>query len=316
MTTNQIDINLQTIENLEADRVQLSEDTYSYSDDDILQDVIADMDDRITAGVGVTLSNATPLVESGAGDAGTGTEASRDDHVHPDDGGGGGGGSMDPSTEAFIYEELFSPSTTVAATEFFYAGACFAQPSGTGATVSRSASEAGHPGIFNCLTGTTTTGHGTFASGGSSVAIIGGGVVRWSAVLRPSTLSNGTNTYTIRSGWCSALNANGTEAIMFRYTDSVNSGNWEAVCRNSNAETVISSSVPVASATWVKLSWEANSAGTEVEFFIDDVSIGTINTNVPTTGMRFLPLSVVKSAGTNARGCEIDAYWATYTVTR
>jgi hypothetical protein len=35
------------------------------------------------AGGGVALSSATPLVESGAGSAGTGTAASRDDHVHP-----------------------------------------------------------------------------------------------------------------------------------------------------------------------------------------------------------------------------------------
>jgi hypothetical protein len=36
----------------------------------------------------VALSDATPLVESGAGDPGVGTEASRDDHVHPAAGGG------------------------------------------------------------------------------------------------------------------------------------------------------------------------------------------------------------------------------------
>jgi hypothetical protein len=36
----------------------------------------------------VALSDATPLVESGSGDAGVGTEASRDDHVHPAAGGG------------------------------------------------------------------------------------------------------------------------------------------------------------------------------------------------------------------------------------
>ena len=43
-------------------------------------------------GGGASLSDNTPIVESGAGSAGTGTEASRDDHVHPAAGGGGGGG--------------------------------------------------------------------------------------------------------------------------------------------------------------------------------------------------------------------------------
>lgn len=39
---------------------------------------------------GASLSSATPLVESGAGAAGSGVDASRDDHVHPALGGGGG----------------------------------------------------------------------------------------------------------------------------------------------------------------------------------------------------------------------------------
>jgi PKD repeat protein len=49
------------------------------------------------SGSGVALSDATPIVESGSGASGTGTEASRDDHVHPDDGGGGGGGMSVPT---------------------------------------------------------------------------------------------------------------------------------------------------------------------------------------------------------------------------
>lgn len=51
-----------------------------------------DADGHDTIG-GVTLSDDTPLVESGSGDPGVATEASRSDHVHPDD--GGGSGSLD-----------------------------------------------------------------------------------------------------------------------------------------------------------------------------------------------------------------------------
>src|SRR4051812_9894820 len=40
-----------------------------------------------TGGSGVALSDNTPLVDAGAGDPGVGTEASRDDHVHPSSGG-------------------------------------------------------------------------------------------------------------------------------------------------------------------------------------------------------------------------------------
>lgn len=51
------------------------------------------VEDALNAGAAITLSDDIPLVESGTGSAGTSTEASRSDHVHPDDGGGGGGGS-------------------------------------------------------------------------------------------------------------------------------------------------------------------------------------------------------------------------------
>jgi hypothetical protein len=64
------------------------------------------------AGSGVTLSDDTPLVESGTGDEGTSGEASRSDHVHPADGGGGGGGTrafgLDPATPDATYGDEFT----------------------------------------------------------------------------------------------------------------------------------------------------------------------------------------------------------------
>lgn len=42
--------------------------------------------DEVAAGGGVALSDDTPLLESGSGSAGTASEASRSDHVHPDAG--------------------------------------------------------------------------------------------------------------------------------------------------------------------------------------------------------------------------------------
>lgn len=47
------------------------------------------------SGSGPDLSDDTPLVESGSGDPGVSTDASRSDHVHPADGGVGGGGAAE-----------------------------------------------------------------------------------------------------------------------------------------------------------------------------------------------------------------------------
>jgi len=62
------------------------------------QYVICTPAEVIEAGDGATLSSRTPLVESGSGAPGTGSAASRDDHVHP--AGGGGGGTTTPLSDA------------------------------------------------------------------------------------------------------------------------------------------------------------------------------------------------------------------------
>ena len=61
---------------------------------------------------GVSLSSATPLVESGSGSAGTGTEASRDDHVHPAAGGGGMGRLLLSSDHAtpIVFDDILQAS--------------------------------------------------------------------------------------------------------------------------------------------------------------------------------------------------------------
>lgn len=70
----------------------------------------ADIDHTGLTGVGgAALSSATPLVESGAGGAGAGTAASKDDHVHPAAAGGG-------LLQAFVVKLTSGDLTTVSTT--------------------------------------------------------------------------------------------------------------------------------------------------------------------------------------------------------
>jgi hypothetical protein len=58
---------------------------------------------------GAALSDATPLVEAGAGDPGVGTEASRDDHVHPAASSSGGIGEIlisDTPSTPLVFADL------------------------------------------------------------------------------------------------------------------------------------------------------------------------------------------------------------------
>jgi hypothetical protein len=69
----------------------------------------------------IALSSATPLVESGSGSAGSGTAASKDDHVHPAAGGGGGGHILITDTPAgspLVFADLLQND---AGTDLLYA---------------------------------------------------------------------------------------------------------------------------------------------------------------------------------------------------
>lgn len=124
-------------------------------------------------------------------------------------------------------------------------------------------------------------------------------------------LSDATNRYIIRVGLITAAyNANPASGIFFRYSDNVNSGKYECVCRNANVETVINTTIaPAISTNWDKLEWRINAAGTSVEFFINNVSQGTIATNIPTTTYLLLWFVLHKVSGSSSQLMDIDAYY-------
>lgn len=131
-----------------------------------------------------------------------------------------------------------------------------------------------------------------------------------------SAASNSTERYITRQGLITAAyNADPTSGIYFRYTDNVNSGNWQCVCRNGGSETVINTSVaPAITTNWDKLEWRINAAGTSVEFFINNVSQGTTTTNIPTTTYLLLWLVLHKVSGSSSQLMDIDLYY--FKVTR
>jgi hypothetical protein len=138
----------------------------------------------------------------------------------------------------------------------------------------------------------------------------GGGPAIYESRVKVSALSDGTNTYLARVGfgdsYGSAIDFN--DGIFFAYTDSVNSGNWTINTANNGSKTAANTSVAPVADTWTKLGLQINAAGTLVEFFIDNVSVGTIATNIPTAAGRGAGLNfqMGKSAGQTDRRLYID----------
>ena len=187
-------------------------------------------------------------------------------------------------------------------------GAFIQNFSGTGAAISSIAvGSLNALGILSLDLGTTTTGRANLHSmvtNSANQVKFGSGRARYQAKAAIHTLSNGTDTYTTRIGFFDSLNGESTDGIFFRYTDGVNSGKWQIVCRSNGVETASDSGTTAVADTWQRFEIDVNAAGTSVAFKIDGVATtnSPIATNIPTGAGRELGYGVMalKSAGTTA----------------
>lgn len=175
--------------------------------------------------------------------------------------------------------------------------------SGTGAAFSSLAPRAENAiGILRGALGTVATNRLSIASPQMAILLFGKGTARFIARVRFPTLSDVTNTYTFRAGFLDSITAESADAVYFRYTNAVNSGKFQAVTRNNNTESASDTGVTVAANTWYDLEIIVNAAGTSVEFKINNISVGTIATNISTAAGRETGygIFVLRSLGTVA----------------
>lgn len=169
---------------------------------------------------------------------------------------------------------------------------------------------AGRVGVANINTSTSATAAPCIVAAIVSF-VFGSGVCRFRCDIILATASDGTETYTTRYGFNdggSTTPGNGVDGAFFRYTHSVNGGRWECVTRSNSVETATDSGVAGISASYQCLEIEVNAAGTSVNFRINGASVATNTTNIPTGASRAtgINMHIVKSAGTTARGFDID----------
>lgn len=180
--------------------------------------------------------------------------------------------------------------------------------SGTGTSLTRTAvGTANLLGVLRANLGTVATNQVSIASPGLATALLfGKGRLLFSSNLKLVTLSNGTNTYTIRLGLISSITGEGANGAFFRYTHGTNSGKWQAVTRNNSSETATDTGVTAATSAYARFDVWCNAAGTSVVFRIDGVVVATHTANIPTAAGREFGYGVMclRSAGT----ASLDAY--------
>jgi hypothetical protein len=220
---------------------------------------------------------------------------------------------LDP-TKTFRFVEDFVGNTSAAGSPFIEAS------SGTGADVvtNNFAGTVNHPGVASLGTGSTNSGYATLNTRYASGLLLGGGAWRLTIIFRLEDLSDGTETYTIRLGFSDVqTGADPTDGAFLRYTHSVNTGKFECVTRSNSTETAADSGITVAADTWYKLDILVNADATEVEFRINDASVATNTTDIPTgTGRETaISMSILKSNGTTERLMYVDLAAATCSFT-
>lgn len=238
----------------------------------------------------------------------------------------GGGSSFDPQTRVVIYEDFLSDATSLTGN----GALARASLSGTGTNYFIDTQNSGD---FNAIgtaqteTGTTTTGAACIYIGnGSGVGFLTGGATTFKVrVGKLSALSNATDAYVLYAGLQGGANSSiiggagdGTQGVFFRYTHSVNSGNWQCVCRDASVETVINTSTAPSTSAFQTLTAVVNTDATSVEFFINGVSQGTtIGANIPdATDILGFGNCIRKTAGTAEQSWRTDYLFLEKTVAR
>jgi hypothetical protein len=166
-------------------------------------------------------------------------------------------------------------------------------------------------GTINLLTGTTATGNSSSRSYLTLPAPTTGRVI-FDTYLNFQNLSTVTERYQALSGLVETANVvNQNNGAYFLYdeggvsTGSAATPNWQLVCANGGVRTFVTTTVPVVAgaATFDRLTIIATR--TLVQFFVNNVLVGSINTNIY-TGACNLNSSIIKSIGTTSRSMIID----------
>ncbi len=201
-------------------------------------------------------------------------------------------------------DDLLSPvsSSTAPVYSFLVGGT-----TGAGSAFTSTAGEVGHPGVVTLSTGTTNVGRCSLRTDHQAILLDPAAdltVAEW--VLKIPVLSTGSERYQIRCGFVDVESGAPADGVYFEYDDS-SSAFWRISARIGSVGTPANSATTVAINTWYTLRVEVTGV-TSAEFIINDVSVGTVSTNIPTgTGHEMgLSMHVVKSVGTTARTVLVD----------
>lgn len=155
-------------------------------------------------------------------------------------------------------------------------------------------------GIYGLALGTTATGRAAYITP-TPETVLGFGVSRFSSATKFVTLSVAASRYVARIGYLSTATAEPVDGVYFRYSDNLNAGNMQCVCRAGGVETAVNTAQPV-SAIAYKLEIVVNAFATSAQFFMSGALVATVTTNIPKIITRPVGfgIAIIRSVGTTA----------------
>lgn len=183
---------------------------------------------------------------------------------------------------------------------------------GSGGTLSTGANAtSGHPGVWIIGTGSSTTGSSNIRLENSSTQgmfILGGGAISIQWVCQIPTLSDGTNTFTVRIGFGSNTAADFNNGVYFQGDTNADTHWLIKTAANGSRSSTTSSNV--IDTNWHRYRIDISADATLATYYVDDVSIGTQSTNIPTNSTYYISpyVQIVKSAGSTERTVNVDLF--------
>lgn len=167
----------------------------------------------------------------------------------------------------------------------------------------------GHPGVLYLSTGTDTTGRACLITLDDCI-ILGDGQYQIEWLIRIEDLATVAEDYVLRVGFGDSTGAaDWGYGVYFEYNRAT-SVNWLIKTADNSVRTSTTTSTAVTEDAWIRLTININAAATLCTYYVDGVSVGTINTNIPDggTGADGIgpDIGIVKSAGGTSRTIYAD----------
>jgi hypothetical protein len=214
---------------------------------------------------------------------------------------GVGSGERDHSRGARYFEDFILVVTNAPLGQWLYQGS-------NGSAISTDA-PASRPGVVALDFAANASARAGFLTSTNSI-LLGGGIHLFEADFRLNLLSNATDAFTAYSGFVDSATGVGTDCAYFRYTHSVNSGNWQAVTRAGGTETAVNTAIAASTVNFDTLRILSDAVGGNIRFFINDALVATITTNLPfgATQQTGCGTNTIRSAGTVAMRAALVDY--------